>query len=251
MLSSAPQYNAFATIYNRHWSAYSRYIFPAVDALLLRRLPRGAAILDLCCGTGQLVQSLSARGYRATGLDNSRGMVRLARRNAPDAAFLIADARTFRLAPSFQGVVSIFDSLNHILSETELAAVFHNVYHALEPGGRFVFDLSTETGYRKLWQGAYDSREDQSACLFRARYFPESRRAEFYITIHRWSRGWQNRELVFHEHCFPEEGVMQALREAGFRHISLHGFDAARGLIPFTENAARAFYAARKPRPRA
>jgi SAM-dependent methyltransferase len=250
MLSSAPQYNAFAEIYDRHWSQYSRYIFPVVDELLLTKVPQRSAILDLCCGTGQLVQSLSAKGYQATGLDNSRGMVKLARRNAPGASFIVADARTFRLPETFRGVVSIFDSLNHILSLEELEAVFRNVYAALRPGGLFVFDLSTETGYHNLWPNTYDITEDKFACIFRAKYFPESRRAEFYITIHRWENGWQNHDLIFHEQCFTEEEVYQALEQAGFCRVRLHGYDANVGIIPFAPSAQRAFYVAAKPRPR-
>jgi demethylmenaquinone methyltransferase/2-methoxy-6-polyprenyl-1,4-benzoquinol methylase len=42
-------------------------------------LPRGAVVLDLACGTGDLCRELSAAGLRAIGVDRSDGMLAAAR----------------------------------------------------------------------------------------------------------------------------------------------------------------------------
>jgi demethylmenaquinone methyltransferase/2-methoxy-6-polyprenyl-1,4-benzoquinol methylase len=47
------------------------------------RLPGGALVLDLACGTGDLCRELEHRGYRAVGFDFSHGMLVHARTDAP------------------------------------------------------------------------------------------------------------------------------------------------------------------------
>lgn len=39
------------------------------------QLPRGARVLDVACGTGDLCRELEKRGYRAIGIDRSSGML--------------------------------------------------------------------------------------------------------------------------------------------------------------------------------
>jgi demethylmenaquinone methyltransferase/2-methoxy-6-polyprenyl-1,4-benzoquinol methylase len=62
------------------------------------RLPAGAPVLDLACGTGDLCRALAEAGYRPVGVDFSAGMLTAARTTAPllraDAARLPFPDRT-------------------------------------------------------------------------------------------------------------------------------------------------------------
>lgn len=127
-------YDDFAQIYNRHWGGFSLQIIPILEQLALDGCPPQSAILDLCCGTGQLAEELTARGYKVTGVDGSEKMLRHARQNAPNANFYCADARSFDLSTNFAIVLSTYDSLNHLLTLEDLASVFRNVYRHLQPG---------------------------------------------------------------------------------------------------------------------
>ena len=118
-------YDPFAWIYNKHWgNSFLPVVLPVMDNLVLTKLPKNARILDLCCGTGQMAQKLTNLGYRITGIDGSPEMLSYARENAPGVEFLLADARSFRLTRKYPAVISIFDSLNHIMSAKELRSVF-------------------------------------------------------------------------------------------------------------------------------
>ncbi|MDY6912768.1 MAG: methyltransferase domain-containing protein, partial [Chloroflexota bacterium] len=191
------EYDDFAWVYNKHWGPYADHAIRILDELLLKDIPDGARILDLCCGTGQLSGKLSARGYQVIGIDSSPGMLRFARENAPEADFIVQDARKFHSPPIYDSVISTYDSLNHIMSPEGLAAVFGSVFTALKSGGLFLFDLNTEAGYLHNWHdGTFGIIEDDHVCIAQLDYDSQEKIAQFDITIFRLLDGWQRSDLV-------------------------------------------------------
>ena len=144
-------YNHFAQTYNRYWGGFALQILPVLEQLALNQLPAPAALLDLCCGTGQLARELTARGYRVSGVDGAEQMLRYARQNAPNASFTCADARDFDLPIAFDLVLSTYDSLNHLLTLDDILAAFRNIQRHLEPGGVFLFDMNLAAGFQSRW----------------------------------------------------------------------------------------------------
>jgi SAM-dependent methyltransferase len=234
-------------VYDRHWgSVFSESVLPVIDRLVLRDLPERARILDLCCGTGQLADLLTKRGFRVTGIDGSKEMVALARKNAPRAEFRVADVRSFRLPPDYDAALSTYDSLNHVMTLEELESVFRNVRAALKDGGGFLFDLNMEEGYRTRWRGESAIVEDDHVVAYRSSYSPEVREGRMEFTIFRRAanRGWKRTDLALTQRCYGEVDVRSSLERAGFDVVRV--FDGGRDLEPF-RNVGRAFFLARKP----
>ncbi len=100
---------------------------PALENLFFSRVPAGARVLDLCCGSGHVTKELIARGYRVTGVDNSTQLIALAQRELPQAQFFVQDVTCLDVEGPFDAVLSTFDSLNHIL---DLAALFAGSFNA-------------------------------------------------------------------------------------------------------------------------
>jgi SAM-dependent methyltransferase len=77
--------------------------------LLLPRLPDGATVADLGCGTGTLAVLLAQAGHRVSGVDLAPRMVGVARAKAADAGvradFVVGDAATPPWAPGSFDVV--------------------------------------------------------------------------------------------------------------------------------------------------
>ena len=238
-------YDRFAWFYNKYWSAEIPYqILTVLESLLLTKLPEGCRILDICCGTGQIAAALSERGFQVTGIDGSGAMLRYARRNAPKAQFILADARNFKLPAVYQGVISTFDSLNHIMSLEELTSVFRNVHAALLTGGLFLFDMNMEKGFRRHWRDHFSIVEKDSVCLLRGEYDPQERIGRYEFTLFRpVQKHWQRSDFALVERCYSETEVWSGLEEAGFKEV--YAYDAAEDL-GLEDHVGRTFFLVRK-----
>jgi SAM-dependent methyltransferase len=243
------RYDNFAWLYNQEWRAFGERIFPLLKDIIGETLPDRAKVLDLCCGTGQLAKVLTDKGYQVTGIDGSREMLRYAKENAPAAEFTVADARSFKFPPTYNAVFSTFNSLNHILKLEELLRTFKNVRKCLVSGGIFIFDLSTESHFKKHWKNHKEIKETLD-CFYAIHndYNPEERLALFHCTIFRHKTGnWQRSDITVEETFYPAAEVKSSLKKAGFSDIRAYSFSREHGLQQPTRNSFQIFYYARKP----
>lgn len=240
------KYDDFAQVYNSHWSDFAYSVLPILDRLALDDCPPDAAILDLCCGTGQLARQLSERGHLVTGVDGSAEMLKYARQNAPEAAFHCADARAFDLGRQFAIAFSTYDSLNHIMSLAELRRVFQNVHRHLISDGLFVFDMNLPHGYPARWEGASNFVSGQSVVAMTGIYNDEKRDAAVCLTIFTRDAAepslWRRKDLWLRQKAYAMEEVSEALAVSGFAGIE--ALDARRDLG--MRQVGRAFFRARK-----
>ena len=93
-------------------------------------------LLNLGCGGGHNDYTLKTH-FSVTGLDTSGAMLNLARKLNPEATYLLDDMRTVRLGVFFDAV-TIFDSVNYMLSVQDLRAAFTTAFEHLKPGGVFL-----------------------------------------------------------------------------------------------------------------
>lgn len=241
-------YDPFARIYNQYWgSDFVPRIFPILEQLVLRHLEPEARVLDLCCGTGQMAGTLTGLGYQVTGIDGSSEMLRFARGNAPGVEFIQADARSFNLPHKYDAVISIFDSLNHIMTIEELTTVFRNVFAVLRDGGLFFFDLNMPAGYTLTWDDNFGIVEDDHLCIVRTSYDPDEQVARFDTTIMLLENDWRRTDITLLQKCYPASAVLAALAAVGMTAVESYALDELQGLAGLTESAERAFFLCRKP----
>jgi SAM-dependent methyltransferase len=155
--------NQWETFYDRHAPYYDRGAFTRhteaeVEFLLsVLKLPPGARVLDVGCGTGRHAIELARRGYRITGVDLSAGMllqaIGKARAAGVDVEWVHADARTFAVREPMDAVLCLCGSafampgLDDDPAEHD-AAVLRAIGAALKPGAPLV--LTTPNGYRRI-----------------------------------------------------------------------------------------------------
>jgi ubiquinone/menaquinone biosynthesis C-methylase UbiE len=99
------------------------------------RLPEHAMVLDAGSGTGiPIARFLTQQGHEVTGIDLSRTMVEVARKNVPDASFQQMNMTEITLPPnSFDGVISCYATI-HVPREKH-AKVFESFHTVLRPSG--------------------------------------------------------------------------------------------------------------------
>ena len=105
-------------------------------------LPR--TVLDLGCGTGGHALPLARRGYQVTGADASQAMLNVAASKAASANLSVgwhcSPMQDFALNQQFDAVTCMFNAINYVLEESDLARTLRNVHRQLRPNGLFVFD---------------------------------------------------------------------------------------------------------------
>ncbi len=103
------------------------------------------AVLELACGSGQLIIPIATKSTPAVGLDNSPEMLTAAHHRAQAAGVRVelveGDMRTFELGQRFSLIFIARNSLLHLCSQEEFAALFSAVRRHLSPGGVFAFDI--------------------------------------------------------------------------------------------------------------
>jgi SAM-dependent methyltransferase len=213
------EYDDFAWFYHRYWNEeFHGLAFPILERIWLPRVPEGARILDVCCGTGYLAGLLTGRGYRVTGVDVSAPMIAFARESVPEAEFTVADAARFTLPCGFDAAVSTFDSLNHILAREDLEAAFRNTAAALRPGATFAFDVLLEEAYQTHWGESFALvRDDHLLTITGSGYDFRSRLARCTLTMFRLLEGvWHRSDVAILERCYTPREIDGALERAGF-----------------------------------
>ena len=117
-----------------------------LDCLWRRRAVRGlhGNVLDVACGTGDMVVELLKHGCTVTGVDLSEEMMAIARQKAPAATFMLADAEHLPFPDeAFAAVTCAFGVRNFVHLEKGL----DEMLRVLKPGGKLVIlELATPDG---------------------------------------------------------------------------------------------------------
>jgi len=135
-------YDAFAPFYDQVMGDRGREA-AYVHTLIQRHRPSAGSVLELACGTGAILEHLQAH-YDVTGLDASQSMLDIAARKVPQARLFCADMTRFDLEETFDAVLCVFDSINHLVSFADWERVFDRAAAHLAERGVFVFDVNTE-----------------------------------------------------------------------------------------------------------
>jgi 2-polyprenyl-3-methyl-5-hydroxy-6-metoxy-1,4-benzoquinol methylase len=103
------------------------------------RLPPGASILDIGCGTGlPIARALMEKGFAVHGIDPAPTLLAAFQRNLPGAPAACEAAETSDFFNRrFDAVIAI--GVLFLLPESSQCALIGRVSQALHPGGHFLF----------------------------------------------------------------------------------------------------------------
>lgn len=138
---TAAAYELFAPFYDAV-NGEPEELSKEILASLRAHAPAASRVLELGCGTGAILAGLGS-GYAVTGIDFSPAMIDVARRRVPGGEFHIADITNFTLGATFDVVLCVLDTLNHVTTVEGWRSVFELAASHLVPGGLFIVDINT------------------------------------------------------------------------------------------------------------
>jgi len=142
-VSQTSRYRPLAAIYDRVMShvEYDRW-HELVDFIAAKHCrDHPPSVFEIGAGTGVLGRRLRAAGYDYTGSDLSFDMCRQAAARGLGPA--CADGRALPYKGRFDIVLFLYDGINYLLTEGDYAALFTETHRVLNPGGFFLFDITT------------------------------------------------------------------------------------------------------------
>ena len=96
----------------------------------------GDLVLDVGCGAGVKSKYLANKGLKVIGIDLSDKMIEIARKEVPDAKFLVADINEpLQMDEKFDGIFAQAVLLH--ISKKDIKTVIHNLINQLKPKGYF------------------------------------------------------------------------------------------------------------------
>lgn len=118
-------------------------------------------ILDLGCGTGEVLVRLEEK-YEMTGVDLSKEMVELSKKKCNTKDFYVQDMRSLNLEKNYDIVISLFDTVNHLVSLEGLKQTMKSVWNNLNKDGLYIFDVVTRDLMEDMFPGGnfIDDREE-------------------------------------------------------------------------------------------
>lgn len=246
-----------------------------LSELLVRHPVGGRRALDLACGTGTLALLLADAGWEVTGLDSSAAMLDQARAKAEimsrpgQVAFVHGDMRalptthqgpmttdqrrqintswSFVLHPSsFNLVTCVYDSLNYLLDERDLAACFDGVARVLAPGGLLVADMNTRSFLEYDW-GACEVIEQAGLVQVTQTYFDPAIACSTMVLsgfAGDDERGYIRFDETHVERAYAPESVEHLLRSVGLEVEATYDCFTFQ---PVADRTQRIAWVARKP----
>lgn len=113
-----------------------------IKKILSKYHGKAKSVLELGCGTGNNLKAL-AENYKVCGVDNSPEMLKIAVRKVKEADFVKADIKNFSSEKSFDSVICVYDTINHLNLFSQWQSLFMNTFYNLNENGLFIFDINT------------------------------------------------------------------------------------------------------------
>jgi non-canonical purine NTP pyrophosphatase (RdgB/HAM1 family) len=140
-LKSKSNYNFFAKFYD-HMMGDREETAKKIVALINKHNKKARSILDLACGTGEILRFFKER-YMVEGIDNSKEMIDIARYKFPELVFYQGSMTKFYNGKKYDVIMSNFDSVNHLLELDKWIDFFTVCKQSLTKGGILIFDINT------------------------------------------------------------------------------------------------------------
>lgn len=220
------------------WTTYAPIMFdgprwaevPAVvDSIeRLASPPRGASVLDACCGPGRHSLELASRGYRVTGVDLTAAYLEAARESAAafgvEAEFVRADIRAFERPATFDLAINLYTSFGYFEDPTDDLAALARLRASLKPGGALVLEtIGKETAARDFVEGEWFERDGMTILTEYSVVGSWEGLRNRWVVIRPGAGGIEKTDRSFVLRLYSASELRAALLAAGFDSVAIFG----------------------------
>lgn len=193
----------------------------------LGRWGAGKKGLELGCGSGAFCRALSRSGFSMSGADNCPQMLakaeQLARAEGLRIPFFLADAGAFDAPERYDFLLAPNDVFNYV-PPGKLPNAFRRICRRLNAGGIFWLDVSSPYKLReKVGNTVSCDDRDEVTYLSFNRLFQDYVELDVTLFVRQRDGTYLRRDEKHLQYIHEEEGIVQALRGAGFELLSAEG----------------------------
>ena len=219
------QYSKLAPIYdymmrNIDYEGWARFI----NSILKINGIKFGDIIDISCGTGTFLSKMNKYGYKLYGSDCSHDMINQAKLKYGKIGinFYIMDMRNLHFEKRFDGAVSLFDSVNYLITENDLLKNLCSVESILNDNGIFIFDICTEKNSIKNFDKYTESGEYKGIYYYRKSNYLNKKHIQINdIKIVNKNNGENHREIHRQRIYTPEE-IKKIINDSPLKLINMY-----------------------------
>ena len=138
------------------WRRKSWYYHRDIERLCRRLIPAGASVLDIGCGTGELLAAVAPR--EGVGVDLSSAMVEQARARFPNLEWHVGDAEALDFGGRTFDYIILSDLVGHL---EDIWAAFQRLKPLARPDTRIIV-----TYYNYFWEPLLHAAEAVGAVTY-------------------------------------------------------------------------------------
>jgi ubiquinone/menaquinone biosynthesis C-methylase UbiE len=208
---------------------------------------RAASILELGAGTCPFARrDVYPAGSRVLYSDLSPFMLSQGPALSPSCR-VAANALALPFKNRFDLCLMVYDAINYLMLEEDVARCFTETLRVLEPGGLFIFDVTTEANSRKHFDQAVDYGELEGCTYFRESRFDREAKMQgndFIFFVENGDGSWRKIKESHQQRIYRLERLKALAKKAGYRVEGLYeGFTFREG----KEGSERVHIVLRKP----
>jgi len=231
-------YDVFAEFYDPVMGERTDNI-KLIQGLIKQYNPQAESVLELATGTGSVIKGLADK-YQVSGLDLSTEMLNKAKLKIPKAELHQRDMADFNIGKTFDVIICVFDSINHLESFDRWQQMFSATYRHLNTGGIFIFDMNTIGRLRRLATEPSAIRDFNAGRLVMKVHQLGKNSFDWEVKVFEQLSGKLHEEHIT-EVAFPLSDVQQSANVM-FQLVSSFSL----GGEPLTDDSDRAFFVYRK-----
>ncbi|MEL7600197.1 MAG: class I SAM-dependent methyltransferase [Proteiniphilum sp.] len=200
-------------------------ILKIIDFVLKQSKPK-SRLLDLGCGPGLYTSLFKDKGYDVTGIDFNKASIEYAIGKRTDINYILGDYINEYPAGEYDTVIMIYCDLG-THSDKDRDKLLENIYHSLNDGGVFIFDVFTEElvkdkqkdkGWDYAHQGGFWSQEEY-LLLSQTFHYPENKAFGYQYNLLTKD---ETKQFIVWDRYYTEEEIILVLQNIGFRKVTIH-----------------------------